>query len=268
MLDYKTYQSLSDNKLLDLILSGDINASYYLICIKYQKELYRVIFNYFREVFIKFSNSSDLEYWLYKFWNYMDCPTKITEKNQFYNIKYRNNIHNWLCKCCKYFLLNYKMVEVFVPDAIKLKIDCSDDYNIIEDDKLKEFDSNVLKIKMADYFFIFLNIRDSYIMYSYLYCAKKGIYIVHLDEKIADTLTDCGYSDMSAEYVRKIKNKSIKKANNFFSKKYDNSGRHFLFSIDNSNMNIRDSRYEEILTERRNIIMLNLEIHSDFLMEM
>jgi ubiquinone biosynthesis protein Coq4 len=99
-------------------------------------------------------------------------------------------------------------------------------------------------------------------MYSYLYCTEKEIHIVHLDEKIADTLTDCGYSGISAEYVRKIKTKSIHKANVFFSKKYNNSHRHFSLLC---NMDTEDFCYEEILTERRKTIMLKLGIYSDFL---
>jgi hypothetical protein len=152
------------------------------------------------------------------------------------------------------------MIEVYVSDDIKLNIACSDDYS---DPKPKKIDSNILKIKMIDYFFNFLCIRDNYIMYSYLYCIEKKNYIVHLDEKIANVLIDCGYSSMSPEYVRKIKNKSIIKANKFFEKKYgDTSQRHFslLYDID-----IGYSCYEEILIERRNRVIVELGINNDFL---
>lgn len=256
--DYEIYQSSSDSRLLDLILSGDAGASFYLIRVKYQKELHGVIYNYFKKINIKFSNGNDLEYWLYKFQNYMDSPTKIEGKNQFDSVKHRDNIHNWLCCCCRYFLFNYKMLEVSVPDDM-LKTFCSDVYSMDREPKI--YDCNMLEIKMADYFYDFLDIRDTYIMYSYLYCIKKRLVIVHLDEKIADVLIRCGYSGMSAEYVRKIKNKSISKANKFFSKKRENFRRHFSpYNVDNKN-----SSCEEILLKRRNAIMLELGIYGDFL---
>jgi hypothetical protein len=186
----------------------------------------------------------------------MDCPTKIAGKSQFENIKHKDNIHNWLCQCCKYFLLNHKMIEVYISDDIIQKTVCSDEHNT--DCKPQEFDNNVFKIEMADYFFNCLDVRDSYIMYVYLYSMEEEIYINRLDEKISDTLINCGYSNMSAEYVRKIKSKSISKARNFFFKNRDNFRRHFPLIL---------SDYKEIIVERRKVIMLKLGICSDSLMD-
>lgn len=216
MNDYKTYELLDDSKLLDLIRSGDMHASFYLIEIKYQTELKGLIYNHFKSFGINLS-SDELEYWIDMFKNYMDSPTKIDRKNQFENIKYKNNIRSWLCQCCKYFLFNYGKIEnrISYIDPAYVYTDgyCHIDFDTEESDK------NILKLKMADYFFNSLSDRDIYVIYTYLYCIEKGISTRYIDEKIAAVLIHNGCKDMSANQVRIIKSRSIAKAKNKILKK-------------------------------------------------
>jgi hypothetical protein len=216
--DYRTYQLMNDSDLLELILLGDMNASFYLTGIKYQKPLYGVIHNSFKASNINLSNNDDLEYWRYKFQNYMDSPTKIAEKNQFANIKCKDNIQRWLCQCCRYFIFNHGKIAICIFDVNLAADICFDDFDT-DAAEAEECYRQTLKIKTADYFFNFLSYRDSYIMYTYLFCEETGISTLHLDEKIADALTNYGFTNISAEYVRKIKSKSLNKAKKFFEKK-------------------------------------------------
>jgi hypothetical protein len=275
--DYVTYQLMNDSELLELILSGDTNAIFYLIRIKYRGKLYGVIHNSFKAFNNDLSNDNDLEYWLYRFQDYMDRPTKIAGKKQFANIKCKDNIQSWLCRCCRYFILNHGKIEVCIFDGNLVTDICSEDFDT--DAESEELYRHTLKVKMADYFFNFLNCRDSYIMYTYLLCEETGISTLHLDEKIANVLINHGFPDMSADHVRKIKSKSLDKAKKNF-KKTINFGDIFHLLIydmkkvqkkeccETTKQSIEENKhpsYKDILFEKRKIVMSKLGIEQDFL---
>lgn len=205
---YKMYSPLTDYQLIDLILSGDTNASFYLISMKYQKELYKVICKYLKKFHSKFLDDTELEYWLYKFQNDMDTSTKIEGKSKFGQINDRNNLKIWLCQCCKYFLLKCKKID----NNYNIDLETPDIDDCSTDSEPKEQYRDMLKQKARDYLCSSLSNRDIYIMSTYLYCMEKEFAIVHLDEKISIVLSEHGFPNMTAEYVRKIKNKSLNKA--------------------------------------------------------
>jgi hypothetical protein len=217
--DYEMYQHLNDNELLHLILSGDTNASFYLIGVKYHKQLCGLIFKYFFQSFNISLLNDDLEYWLYSFQNYIDTPTKIAGKSQYANIKNKDDVKSWLYRCCRYFLYHFGRINSDIS-AVDWEIVDTDDKTdgSDTDSESEEYDKNLLKLKTADYFYNFLSDRDIYIMYTYLYYQEKGISTVHLDEQIANDLISCGYKDMTADHVRIIKNRSMEKAKKFFRK--------------------------------------------------
>jgi hypothetical protein len=202
------YSPLTDYQLIDLILSGDTNASFYLISMKYQKELYKVICKYLKKFHSKFLDDTELEYWLYKFQNDMDTSTKIEGKSKFGQINDRNNLKIWLCQCCKYFLLKCKKID----NNYNIDLETPDIDDCSTDSEPKEQYRDMLKQKARDYLCSSLSNRDIYIMSTYLYCMEKEFAIVHLDEKISIVLSEHGFPNMTAEYVRKIKNKSLNKA--------------------------------------------------------
>jgi hypothetical protein len=204
------------------------------------------------------TNHDDLEYWLYKFQNYINSPTKIVGKNQFENIENKENIENWLCQCCNFFILHYGNIESSIYD-LNLETYATDDFDtdFETDSETEEFNKNTLKLKMADYFFHFSNYRDIYIIYSYLYCEyyeEKGGYIFRPDKKISDTLKNHGFQNMTANHVRIIKNRSYAKAEKFFKKTFNQSVE------ENRNLS-----YEDILIQRRKTVMSKLGIKRDFL---
>jgi hypothetical protein len=132
---------------------------------------------------------------------------------------------------------------------------------------------------MADYFFNFLNYRDSYIMYTYLFCEETGISTLHLDEKIANVLVNHDFPDMSADHVRKIKSKSLDKAKKYFIKTrnfgdifhlliYDMKKVQKKESCETTKQSIEENKhpsYKDILLEKRKIVMSKLGIEQDFL---
>jgi hypothetical protein len=250
---YEMYRSLTDCQLVDLILSGDTNASFYLISVKYQQELYKVIFKYLKRFHTKLLDDSELEYWLYKFQDDIDTLTKITKKHKLGQINNRHNIKTWLCQCCKHFLLKWKKIDT----------NCDIDLETIVDDYSTDSESEVqyrdmLKQKAMEYLFFSLSNRDTYIIVTYLYCIEKGFASVHCDEKIANVLSEHGCPHMTAEYVRKIKNKSLNNANKKFKKHETNkkNGDIFLLVVETN---------DDFLTERREIIMKTLGIERDFI---
>jgi hypothetical protein len=283
---YESYQSLNDSQLRDLILAGDEIASFYLINVKYGGVLYKIVGKYLGKLHRKLSDAIEREYWLDKFRDYMNRPTKIEGKSQFEGVENKDNLKSWLCTCCENFLKNYKNIDSnrdIDPETV-----VADDYNAAESES-EECYTNILKREMMDYFFFYLSDRDTYIMYLYLYCGREEINMVHLDEKIADVLLNHGWSDMTAEYVRKIKNKSINKAKNFFSKKIINTGKFsatfFPYIMETSTKNARKGKTngeyekkrrfaeenknisdEENFLKRKKFIMLRLGIERDFTM--
>jgi hypothetical protein len=244
------------------------------ISVKYQKELYKLISKYLKKFHSKLVDNTELEYWLYEFQNYMDTPTKIVEKNRFEGITHRENIKSWLCQCCKYFLFNRKKIDIYS------KIFDTEDCNTYSESE--EWEQDGLKLKMLYYLFSSLNDRDIYIMCSYLYCIEKGITIVHLDEKITNVLIEHSWFDMTAEHVRKIKNKSLVKAKKKakIEKKDVIFGDIFVLLIEATEKNnekikivkeyggVDDEKnlsYEDILIKKREAVMLNLGIERDFI---
>jgi hypothetical protein len=255
---YETYHSLTDCQLIKLILSGDTNASFYLISVRYQKELYRVIRKNLKKFHFKFLDDTETEYWLQKFQGDMDTPTKIAGKSKFGKINDINNLKSWLCQCCNYFLFKWHKIGNY---DIDFDFDTFDALNIedyVTDSESEEQHRDVLQLKMKKYLCSYLSDRDTYIMSTWLCCMEKEFTTVHFDEKIADVLSEHGYPNMTAEYVRKIKYKAINKAKKFFKKHEIGiiSGDIFLLLLEGS---------KNFLTEKRKAIMQHLGIEWDFI---
>jgi hypothetical protein len=271
-INYETYQSLNDCQLLDLILLGDMSASFYLISLRYQKVLHKIIGEYLKKLRKKISDLTEQEYWLYKFQNYMDSPTKIAGKSRFEGIEHKDNLKSWLCGCCNVFLK--KHMDTDANYDINREVPDTNDYDMMESES-EEHHLNMMKQEMRDYFFIFLSDRDAFIMYTYLYYIQKRIFIVHLDEKITDVLINHGCPNMTADHVRKIKNKSLAKARNFFSKiKHNDINNKKSKTKDKyemkkdfvaENKNLSD---EEDIIKKREVIMQLLGIERDFITDM
>jgi hypothetical protein len=226
--------------------------------VKYQKELYKLISKYLKKFNPKLLDDAELEYWLYEFQNYMDCSTKISGKSRFVGIKDVDGIKSWLCQCCKHFLFGCKIndIDLKTPDTD----DAYDTYSESEE-QYRE----TLKWKMLYYFFSYLSVRDIYVMCNYLYCIEDEITVIHLDEKIASALIKHGWQDMTAEHVRKIKNKSLAKAKNKFETGI--FGDIFILLIEAGIIadENRELSYEDILIKKREAVMLSLGIEKDFI---
>jgi hypothetical protein len=270
--DYSTCQKLDDSQLLDLILSGDINASFFLICVRYQQKLYGLIHKYLKKFHSKLLDNTEQEYWLYEFQRYMNSPTKITGKNRFKEIKHIDDIKSWLCQCCKNFMYDRKKNDI---DLETFNINNYDTYS-----EMEEQSQTMLKRKMLYYFSVSLSVRDTYIVYSYLYCIEKEITIVRMDKKLTDVLIEHGCPNMTAEHIRKIKNKSFVKANKFFDNHEIVFGDIFVLLIETAvkvktEKNSRtekyfvdvdkNSSYKDVLIKKREAVMLSLGIERDFL---
>jgi hypothetical protein len=208
--NFQMYQTCSDKELIKTILEGDVETLYYLVRVKYQKQLYGVIAKQ-----LKTSNKCtdiDLEYWLYKFCDYMTIPTKIKEQSKFENIKNKENIQSWLCQCCWNFLINnveFNTITIHYFDFF---------YRFPESESLESHwkHTQIITNKFIQVIVTFnkvLTHREKYVVLTYLYCEKKQINtLVHLDKKIADIL------DTSEGNIRKIKSVAYNKIKNFFNK--------------------------------------------------
>jgi hypothetical protein len=203
--NYQMYQTCSDKELTAAILAKDPNALYYLVRVKYRKELYGVIGKQFHKVLNKYTDI-DLEYWLYKFYNDMIVPTKIKKKSKFETVANNDNISSWLCQCCRNFLFNdaefhtiiiydFDFRELPDPDSMGRQ------HNSI---KISKF---ILTIETINKI---LTDREKYVVFTYLYCTKKQVdALLHLDKKIAKAL------NTSEGNVRKIKCVAYNKVRKF-----------------------------------------------------
>jgi hypothetical protein len=222
---YNFFEDSSDSKLVESIILGNRNASYYLINVRYKKVLYGVIGNSLGK-HKKFSDD-DLEYWLEKFYNYMISPNRIIKSNKFENLKNSNRVKNWLCRCCSLFLIravhqqSIQTVSIYDCEHVPTS-DIYDDTEAKLSDDRKEY----LNRKILRFFSETLSDCDLYIMLTYMLTNNKKIHIVHLDNKIADVLNRCHCRQkyFSGNEVRKIYIRSINKAKKKFSnyiEKYD-----------------------------------------------
>jgi DNA-directed RNA polymerase specialized sigma24 family protein len=198
------YQTCSDKELIETILAKDLNALYYLVKIKYRKELYGVIGKQLHRILNKYTDI-DLEYWLYKFYNYMTVPTKIRKKSKFENITNKNNIQSWLCRCCRNFLLNDAEFQINAIYGF--------DFDELPEPETQERRQNhitgkfILIIETCNKI---LSNREKYVVFTYLYCEKKQVDALrYMDKKIADVL------NTTEGNVRKIKSAAYSKIRNF-----------------------------------------------------
>jgi hypothetical protein len=203
------YQTCSDKELIKTILEGDIEALYYLVRVKYQKKLYGVIAKYLLKISNNYTDI-DLEYWLYKFCNYMTIPTKIKEQSKFENIKNKENIQSWLCQCCRNFLINdveFNTIIVHYFDFDGLQGEESLESHLKHTQIMtNKFIQAIVTFNKA------LTHREKYVVLTYLYCEKKQINtLIHLDKKIADTL------NTSEGNIRKIKSVAYDKIKKYLS---------------------------------------------------
>jgi hypothetical protein len=220
---YNFFKECSDSKLIELIISGDENVSWYLIGVRYKKALYGVIGNSLG-IYKKFSDY-DLEYCLEKFYNYMISPKAITNDSKFKTLKNCDNIQSWLCQCCSCFLIHDSkqyISTVSINDYDIESVQTSEPYDDAEA-KRNDVRNEDLKCKMLDFFVKNLSNRDLYIMLIYMLQNDKQLHIVHLDDKIADVLNQYHKECFSGSEVRKIRTRSIDKAKKSLkiSKKYD-----------------------------------------------
>jgi hypothetical protein len=206
--NYQMYQSCSDKQLIKAIIAGDMDALYYLVRIKYQKELYAVISKRLTNVLYQYTEP-DLEYWLDKFYNDMTVSTKIKKESKFENIKNQDNIQHWICQCCRTFLIN---------DAEFGNLNVHDfDFNQLHTSESVTYSSkhsqNMMKkfIWAVETFNKILTAREKYVVFTYLYCEKKQPdELLHLDKKIALVL------NTSEGNIRKIKSVAYDKVRKFF----------------------------------------------------
>jgi hypothetical protein len=195
--DYRMYQTCSDRKLITTIIKGDVKALYYLVIIKYQKELSGVIAKQLLKIFNKCTDV-DLEYWLYMFYSYMTVPTKIKKKSKFENIANKENIQSWLCQCCWNFLINDVEFNTFTMHYF--------DFNRLPAQESLKFRQEQTQLIMNKFiltietFHNILTDREKYVVFTYLYCEKRQTdLLLYLDRKIA------GILNTSEGNVRKIK---------------------------------------------------------------
>jgi hypothetical protein len=202
---YQMYQTYSDKELIATILAEDLNALYYLVIVKYRKELYGVIGKQLHKVINKYTDI-DLEYWLYKFYNDMTVSTKIKKKSKFETVANNDNISSWLCQCCRNFLFNdaeFQVITIYCFDFEELP----DSDNMGHQRNNTEISKFILTIETINKI---LTNREKYVVFTYIYCAKKHIdTLLYLDKKIADVL------NTSKGNVRKIKSVAYNKVRNF-----------------------------------------------------
>jgi hypothetical protein len=191
--NYQNYQLYSDKELVNAILKGNIDAVYYIVRIKYQKKMYAVIAKQLIKVLNEYTEI-DLEYWLYKFYNYMIIPTKIKKESKFKNMKNKDNIQHWLCQCCRFFLINdaeFRNLPIHNFDFNRLHTLKSETYSRSMREKF---------IRTIETFNKILTNREKYVVFTYLYCEKKQTdVLLHLDKKLSIIL------NTSEGNIRKIK---------------------------------------------------------------
>jgi hypothetical protein len=216
---YDFYGKCCDGKLVERIISGDKNAAYFLIEVRYRNELNGVIGAKLSK-YMKFTDD-DLEYWLEKFHDNMIDPKILVKNSKFENIKDIDKVKNWLCRCCSIFL-RHGINKISIPKNIDYNFDFiqnSDTYNDAEaksGDDRQEF----LKLWIIDFFVEHLSKCDLYIMLTYMYENTEIAHVVHLDDKIANALNQyhCRGKCFSGDEVRKIRTRSIDKAKAKFGK--------------------------------------------------
>jgi hypothetical protein len=210
---YQMYQTYSDRELITTILAGDMIALYYLVIIKYQHELYAVICKHLIKTFNTYTDV-DLEYRLFRLYNYMSTPAKITNKNRFVNIANKDNIQHWLCQCCHHFLINEEEFNIFHLhnidfESLSLSNNSTDS---------PECSRTVIKkfIGIIEIFNKILTCRAKYVVFSYLYCEKKQPEtLCHLDRKIALVL------NTSEGNIRTTKSKAYDKVRKYLAEQKD-----------------------------------------------
>jgi hypothetical protein len=212
------YQSWTDKELIDKLLSGDTDAVYYLIMIKYQSFLYSLIGRQLSKMYIKFTND-DLEFRLGKFYIYMTAMTIIKKKNKFDDIKNKDNIKGWLYICYQNFSKNCPEYK-FIPldsDFIDSYPDNSDFDAETESETEMGRNDQILMPKLIAFFKTLPSARDRYIVFTHLYYVVADKKNINLDCKIAAVLQKHGYST-SANDVRRIQCRAYKKAMTYFIK--------------------------------------------------
>jgi hypothetical protein len=208
--NYQLYQSSSDKELVKTILAGDTKALYYLVRIKYQKALYAVIGKQLAVTLSKYTDI-DLEYWLYKFYNYMTIPTKIKKKSKFENIENKDNVQSWLCQCCWNFLINDE--EFKISTIHDFDFSRSSAYENLTEQS--EHSQHIMEkfILIIETINSILTDREKYVILTYLYCEKRHPdELTHLDKKLASSL------DTSEGNIRKIKSVAYDKLRKFLNK--------------------------------------------------
>jgi hypothetical protein len=204
------YQSYSDRELIKTILAGDTDALYYLVIIKYRKELSAVIDRKSIKTLNKGTNIY-LEYWLCKFYEHMLIPTKIKKRSKFESIENKDNIQCWLCQCCCNFLINDEEFKTFTVYSFDFNsLDMSKNLICISGHSQSRMRKFILTIET---FNKILTNREKYVVFTYLYCEKKQTdTLLHLDKKIAAIL------NTSEGNIRKIKSVAYDKVRKFLNK--------------------------------------------------
>jgi hypothetical protein len=248
------YQTNTDAELVKKSSAGDMNALFYLIEVKYQNQLYGVICKQLKDFGIEYPDKNLLDYWLDRFYKFMSVSTK-KGKSKIGSIENVDKVSNWLCQCCKNFLVDDEEFKnpVICEDSDKFfdiefmetteyqssdnPIDCSKKV-------LKQFILTIVAIDQA------LTDFEKYIVFTDLYARKKYPDMTYLNKKIASALST------SEGSVKKTKN-TVKDKIKSFVNKTKNTGEVCLMK------NIEEC-YDRIYIIRKSV-MKKLEIDSDFI---
>jgi hypothetical protein len=255
MMTTPNYQKNTDAELVEKSGAGDINALFYLIGVRYKKQLHGVIRNQLKVSGCKYTDYNLLDYWLYRFYCFINVPTK-KGKCKIFSIKNIDKVSNWLCRCCKNFLINDEEFKnpVICDDLDKLFYDieliATTEYQSAADcskTKLKYFILIIMAIdKMLTEF-------EKYIILTDLYAKKKYPDITYLNKKIAHVLST------SEGSVKKTKSAVKDKIKSFVNKNIDINTDYFM-------KNIKEC-YDKIYMIRKSA-MTKLGIDSDFIENM
>jgi hypothetical protein len=131
---------------------------------------------------IKYVDENLLEYWLYKFCNFIIVPTKIKGKSKLENIN-PDKVPNWLCKCCENFLKDddeFNSLNIYDNFNLKKLSEIPDSDNPTDSTKtqLKQFTLIMETVDKA------LTDFEKYIVLTDLYVKKRHPDMMYLNKKI------------------------------------------------------------------------------------
>jgi hypothetical protein len=204
MNEYTDYQSCTDEELVELFLSGDMNASYFLVMVRYQKTLHGLIYR------LKKCSNDDLESWLWLIYKDVTTLTLIEAKNKFESIKDKNKVEGWLRQCATSFLCK---------SPVTINTDFEDFADDSDSDSEIGFYEQLLLIpglipKIIEYFKD-LSSRNLYIVLTYLFYENGDKKIYNIDERIAEILKYYGFK-ISRNAVKTVKCRALQEAGIYF----------------------------------------------------